>query len=80
MSVYAEPGTAGYVTIALALTLMVGVIELLLGLVRLGALVNFISLSVIVEFTAGAAILIATRQLYNFFGVAIPCGGYVHDV
>ncbi|GMR08533.1 MAG: SulP family inorganic anion transporter [Gammaproteobacteria bacterium] len=80
LSVYAEPGTAGYVTIALTLTFMVGIIELLLGLVRLGALVNFISHSVIVGFTAGAAILIAAKQLNNFFGVVIPRGGHVHDV
>lgn len=80
LSVYAEPGTMDYVSLALTLTLMVGVIELLLGLARLGALVNFISHSVIVGFTAGAAILIAAKQLKNFFGVEIPRGGHVHDI
>ncbi len=80
LSVYAEPGTADYVTLALTLTFMVGIIELLLGLVRLGALVNFISQSVIVGFTAGAAILIAAKQLKYFFGVAIPRGGHVHEI
>ncbi|VAW76205.1 Sulfate permease [hydrothermal vent metagenome] len=80
LSVYAEPGTADYVTLALTLTLMVGVIELVLGLVKMGALVNFISHSVIVGFTAGAAILIASKQLKNFFGVEMPRGGHLHDV
>ena len=80
LSVYAEPGTMDYVSLALTLTFMVGVIELILGLVRLGALVNFISHSVIVGFTAGAAILIAAKQLKNFFGVEIPRGGHVHDI
>lgn len=80
LSVYAEPGTMDYVTLALTLTFMVGVIELLLGVVRLGALVNFISHSVIVGFTAGAAILIAAKQLKNFFGVEIARGGHVHDI
>lgn len=80
LSMYALPGTADYVTLALTLTLMVGVIELVLGLARMGALVNFISHSVIVGFTAGAAILIASKQLKNFFGVDIPRGGHLHDV
>jgi SulP family sulfate permease len=59
---------------------MVGVIELALGLARMGALVNFISHSVIVGFTTGAALLIASKQLKNFFGVTIPRGGHLHDV
>jgi len=80
LSVYAEPGTAEYVSLALTLTLMVGIIELILGLARMGALVNFISHSVIVGFTAGAAILIASKQLKNFFGVPIPRGGHLHDI
>ena len=80
LSVYAEPGTADYVTLALTLTFMVGAIELVLGFARLGALVNFISHSVIIGFTAGAAILIAAKQLKNFFGVSIPRGGHVHDI
>lgn len=79
LTVFAEPGTTEYIGLALTLTLMVGVIELTLGLVRMGALVNFISHSVIVGFTAGAAILIGTSQLTNFFGVTIPRGGHVQD-
>ncbi len=80
LSVYAEPGSMDYVTLALTLTFMVGVIEIVLGFARMGALVNFISHSVIVGFTAGAAILIAAKQLKNFFGVEIPRGGHVQDV
>jgi SulP family sulfate permease len=80
LSVYAAPGTADYVTLALTLTLMVGMIELLLGLARMGALVNFISHSVIVGFTAGAAILIAAKQLKHFFGIEMARGGHLHDI
>ncbi|MCW8853429.1 MAG: SulP family inorganic anion transporter [Gammaproteobacteria bacterium] len=80
LSVYAEPGSIDYVTLALTLTFMVGVIELGLGLARMGALVNFISHSVIVGFTAGAAILIAAKQLKFFFGVEIARGGHLHDI
>jgi SulP family sulfate permease len=74
LSVMAEPGSARYVQLALTLTLMVGAIQLFMGLARLGTLVNFISHSVVVGFTAGAAVLIAASQLKNFFGVAMPRG------
>lgn len=62
LSILAVPGTPDYVTLALTLTFMVGVLELLLGLARMGALVNFISHSVVVGFTAGAALLIAAKR------------------
>lgn len=80
LSVLAEPGSAQYVALALTLTFMVGVIELVLGMARMGTLVNFISHSVVVGFTAGAALLIASKQLKNFFGVDIPRGGHLPEV
>jgi SulP family sulfate permease len=80
LSVMATPGTADYVALALTLTLMVGLMELALGLARLGALVNFISHSVVVAFTAGAAILIAVKQLKHFFGITMDSGGHFHDI
>ncbi len=80
LSIYAPPGSAEFVTLALTLTFMVGVLELALGLARMGALVNFISHSVIVGFTAGAAILIAAKQLKHFFGIDMSGGGHLHDI
>jgi len=80
LSALAEPGSAMYVKMALTLTMMVGLIELFMGFAKLGALVNFISHSVVIGFTAGAAILIASSQLKNFFGVAIPRGLHVHEI
>lgn len=80
LSLQAAPESAEYVTLALTLTFMVGVFELALGLARMGALVNFISHSVVVGFTAGAALLIAAKQLKNFFGVEMPSGGHFHDI
>ncbi len=74
LSSMAEPGSMEYVQLALTLTLMVGAIQLFMGVARLGTLVNFISHSVIVGFTAGAAVLIASSQLKNFFGVVLPRG------
>jgi SulP family sulfate permease len=80
LSALAVPGSADYVALALTLTFMIGVIELGLGLARMGALVNFISHSVVVGFTAGAAILIGAKQLKHFFGIDMPSGGHLHDI
>ena len=80
LSLLATPGSPDYVTLALTLTFMVGVFELLLGLARMGALVNFISHSVVIGFTAGAALLIAAKQLKHFFGVQMDSGGHLHDI
>jgi len=74
VSKVAEPGSAEFVRLALTLTLLAGLYQLVLGLVRMGALVNFISHSVVVGFTAGAAVLIATSQLKHYLGVSIPPG------
>jgi SulP family sulfate permease len=80
LSVFAEPRSADYVRLALTLTLMVGVLELAMGLARLGTLVNFISHSVVIGFTAGAALLIAGNQIKHFFGIEIPRGLHFHEV
>lgn len=80
LSVYAEPGSMDYVALALTLTFMVGVFQILLGWARMGVLVNFISHSVIIGFTAGAALLIAAKQLKYFFGIEIERGGHMHDI
>jgi len=79
LSVYAEPGTAAYIKLALGLTFMVGLIELILGLARMGAVVNFIAPAVITGFTAGAAILILSTQLRYFFGVEMPRTVHLHE-
>jgi len=69
---FAPPFTAAYVARVLTLNLMVGLIKLGVGVARLGALVNFVSTTVIVGFTAGAGLLIISAQLRNFFGLSVP--------
>jgi len=68
----APPFGAAYVVRVLTLNLMIGLIKLGFGLARLGFLVNFISTTVIVGFTAGAGLLIISAQLRNFFGLDVP--------
>jgi high affinity sulphate transporter 1 len=79
LSAFAEPGSIDYVRLALTLTFMVGVLELVMGLARLGTLVNFISHSVVIGFTAGAALLIAGNQIKHFFGLEMPRGLHFHE-
>jgi SulP family sulfate permease len=80
ISPLAEPGSAQFIGLVLTLTFLAGLIQLAMGLARLGTLVNFISHTVIIGFTAGAAILIAASQIKNFFGLAIPRGAHFHEV
>ena len=72
VSMIAEPGSSQYVHLVLTLSFMSGLMMLAMGVLRLGALVNFISHTVVVGFTAGAAMLILDAQLGNFFGVYVP--------
>ncbi|MGV6817923.1 MAG: SulP family inorganic anion transporter [Thiotrichales bacterium] len=74
ISNYADPGTPEFVTLALTLTFLAGVYQLAFGLARLGTLVNFVSHTVVIGFTAGAAILIATSQMKHVLGLEIPKG------
>ena len=79
LSPHALPGSSEYIQLALTLTLMVGLFQLVMGLARMGALVNFISHTVVIGFTAGAALLIAVSQLPHLLGVAIARGGYTYE-
>ena len=69
-----------YVSLTLVLTFMAGVAQFAMGLARLGKLVNFVSHSVIIGFTAGAGILIAFKQLKFVFGVNVPQGSTFYEI
>lgn len=79
LSIHATPGTPEYVQLALTLTMMVGILQLVMGIARFGALVNFISPSVVIGFTAGAAILIAASQLKHLLGLSLPRTHYFYE-
>lgn len=74
ISDHAAPGSDEFVAMALTLTFLAGVYQLAFGLARLGTLVNFVSHTVVVGFTAGAALLIATSQIKHVLGIEIPQG------
>ena len=67
----AVAGSGGYVAYAISLSLLVGLFQMSLGLLRLGVVVNFLSHPVIIGFTNAAAIIIVTSQLDKIFGVHV---------
>ena len=72
-------GTEGYLVYAASLALLVGLFQVALGLFRLGVLVDFLSHPVVVGFTNGAAIIIATSQLSKLFGVQVEQAEYHYE-
>jgi len=67
----AASGSAQFIALAVMMALMVGIIQLALGVFKLGVIVNFLSHPVIVGFTNAAAIIIALSQLNKLFGVSM---------
>ncbi len=79
ISGHAQPGTPEFVSLALTLTFLAGVYQFAFGLARMGMVVNFVSHTVVVGFTAGAAILIATSQMKNVLGISVQRGeSFIH--
>ena len=71
LGVLAVSGVDEYIALAILLTFMVGTIQLLLGLFRMGFLVNFLSKPVISGFTSAAAVIITFSQLKHLLGTDI---------
>ena len=76
----AEGGTATYISLAITLAFLVGTIQFLLGVFRLGFLVNFLSHPVISGFTSAAALIIGLSQLKHLLGVDLARSHYVHEI
>jgi len=69
-----------FISLAILLSFMAGLLKLLMGLFKMGKLVNFVSNSVIIGFSAGAGILIAFKQLKHIFGLNIPQGSSFYSI
>ena len=79
LSSLATAGSEGYIAYAIFLALMVGGLQLLLGVLRLGLVVNFLSHPVVNGFTNAAAIIIATSQLSKLFGVYVDSAEHHYE-
>lgn len=71
VSKHAVVGSDEFVAMALTLTFLAGVYQLAFGLAKFGMLVNFVSHNVVIGFTTGAALLIATSQIPYMLGIEI---------
>jgi SulP family sulfate permease len=69
LSLVADPETDNYLSLVIVLTLMVGLIQLTLGLLKFGFIANFLSNPVILGYTGAAALIIMSSQLGNVLGV-----------
>ncbi|MBF0322555.1 MAG: SulP family inorganic anion transporter, partial [Magnetococcales bacterium] len=75
------PGGSDYINYCLTLSFLAGVMQLAMGLGRMGTLVNFVSNSVVVGFTAGAALLVAISQSGSLLGIRLPPGSsFIHAI
>jgi len=69
-----------YISLAIFLALLMGLIQVLLGLLKFGFLVNFLSKPVINGFTAAVAIIISLNQLNHMLGIEIPSNSLIHEI
>ncbi len=72
LAIVATPGSPEFIAAAGLMAVMVGVARLAMGLARMGVLVNFVSVSVVIGFTAGAGVLISANQLRYLLRLNIP--------
>jgi len=82
ISQYVHPETDidAFVSLAILLSFMAGIFKLVMGIARMGKLVNFVSNSVIIGFSAGAGVLIAFKQLKHIFGIKVPQGSTFYQI
>jgi len=81
LSSIARPGSLPYIELAFLLAAMAGIIRIAMGMARLGVLLNFISHSVLLGFTSGAAVLIVFKQLPGLLGIHIEAGsGFIRSL
>ena len=65
----AAVGSPAYIGLAMLVTILVGIIQLIVSLLRMGSLANFISPATLMGFTSGAALLIAAYALKDAIGI-----------
>jgi sulfate permease, SulP family len=80
VAAWAEPGSPRYLAFAMAIALVVGVMQIAMGAARLGVLTNFMSQPVLSGFTSAAACHIALSQVKHLLGVSLPRTDHLHEL
>ncbi|PUE09390.1 sodium-independent anion transporter [Limnohabitans sp. T6-5] len=74
----ATPGSAQWVNLAVWLSLLSGLLQIVLGYARFGWLLNLVSAPVLMAFTQGAAVIIMTSQLPALLGLSQGWADWLH--
>jgi Sulfate permease family len=69
-----------YTQLAIQCSLLVGILNLAMGLLRCGFVTQFLSRALISGFTSGASIIIAVSQIKYLFGYTIPTSNQFHNI
>ena len=69
-----------YISLAIFLALFMGLVQIFLGIIKFGFLVNFLSKPVISGFTSAAAIIIGLSQLNHLLGIELPSSNMIHEI
>lgn len=80
ISVLATEGSETYIALAIMLAFFMGLFQLLLGLSKMGFIVNFLSKPVISGFTSAAALIIGLNQLKHLLGIEIQKSSKVYEI
>ncbi|MCK5104225.1 MAG: sulfate permease, partial [Cyclobacteriaceae bacterium] len=80
ISEFADQGSEAYIGLAILLALIVGILQLLFGIFRMGFLVNFLSQPVISGYTSSAAIIIGLSQFRHLLGIDMPSSNLIHEI
>jgi len=72
ISAVAEPLSPAYIDLVILTALLVGIAQLIMGLLRMGFIVNFLSHPVLTGFLSAAAIIIIISQIKELFGLDVP--------
>lgn len=64
--------TAVALEVMAAITLLIGVFQLLAGIFKFGQIIQFVSHAVVIGYVAGTAVALSLDQLFNFFGIHTP--------
>lgn len=80
LSLLAEPGSPDYIALAFKTAVLTGIIQIGLGIFRMGFLSNFLSRPVMSGFTSAAACIIALSQFKYLIGVEFSQGGAVREI
>ncbi|MEX0927788.1 MAG: solute carrier family 26 protein [Balneolales bacterium] len=77
---FAEPESERFIQLAIMTAFGVGIIQLLMGVFRMGFVVNFFSYPVLSGFTSAAALIIGVSQIPNLLGIDLSRVSHVHEI